>query len=91
MRTPEQPDKQPGQDQSESPELPLWITSLEKMRPELVKAVLHISAEYNLPVQGIIEDALREKLERYLMEHPEIRELVEKVIEQHRKRPPTSR
>jgi len=84
MRTPEQPERQQPDPE---PELPLWITSLEKMRPELVKAVLHISADYNLPVQGIIEDALREKLERYLMEHPEIRELLEKVLEQHRKRP----
>jgi hypothetical protein len=85
MHTPEEPEKQRKRDQATESELPLWVSSLEKMRPELVKAVLHISAEYNLPVQGIIEDALREKLERYLMEHPEIRALLEKVLEQHKK------
>jgi hypothetical protein len=84
MHTPEDPEKQPEQDQSDT-ELPLWVTSLEQMRPELVKIVLQISADYNLPVQSFIEDALREKLERYLIANPEITELVEKILQQQKK------
>jgi hypothetical protein len=89
MRIPQEPEKQPEGDSSDTEaELPLWIKSLEKMRPELVRAILHVSADYNLPIQGFIEDALREKLERYLFEHPEIRALVEKVLEQQKKPKP---
>jgi hypothetical protein len=84
MHTPEEPEKEPHTE----PELPLWIKSLEKMRPEMVKAVLQIGADYNLPIQDIIEDALREKLERYLIEHPEIRELVERILEQQKRQGP---
>jgi hypothetical protein len=83
------PEEQPRRDSSDPElELPLWMKSLEKMRPELVRAVLHISADYDLPVQNLIEDALREKVERYLIANPEIRELVEKVLEQQKKQSP---
>jgi hypothetical protein len=84
MHTPEDPEKQSEHDQSDT-ELPLWVTSLEQMRPELVKVVLQISSDYKLPLQDFIEDALREKLERYLIANPEITELVEKILQQQKR------
>jgi hypothetical protein len=84
MHTPEDPEKQSEHDQSDT-ELPLWVGALEQMRPELVKVVLQISSDYNLPLQSFIEDALREKLERYLIANPEITELVEKILQQQKR------
>jgi hypothetical protein len=87
MHTPEDPEKQSEHDQSDI-ELPLWMKSLEQMRPELVKVVLQISSDYNLPLQAFIEDALREKVERYLLANPQIAELVDRILEQQKRQGP---
>ena len=86
------PEEQPRDDSSDTEhELPLWMKSLEQMRPELVKVVLQISSDYNLPLQDFIEDALREKAERYLLANPQIAELVEKILQQQKKQGPRKR
>jgi hypothetical protein len=87
MHRSEEPEKQPDTEH----ELPLWMKSLEQMRPELVKVVLQISSDYNLPLQDFIEDALREKAERYLLANPQIAELVEKILQQQKKQGPRKR
>jgi hypothetical protein len=66
----------------EREELPLWLKAIEGLKAEHVEVVLRISYYYDMAPKDFIENAIQEKLDRYLAEHPDIREALERQKKQ---------
>lgn len=81
--------------QPPSPEFPAWLEALSHLHPDQVSVSLHlakggeatekmiyqvcVSHQYHIPPGDFVDQAIQEKIQRELKNHPEIEQLLRKA------------